>query len=246
MGAREYWKEVRKRLDSVEADYDRIREAADLLYEVIGARGRIFVFGCAHSVILAEEVFYRAGGLALWNPIHAPGLTMDIRPISYTTSIERLENYGQTIVEHAGLREGDVLVLISTSGRNAVPVDVALAAKQKGVKVLAVTSLEYGHAVNSRHSSGKKVYEIADLVIDNHAPFGDAVGTLLGREYKFGGVSTITGAYILHAIEGEIAERMIRDGKEPPIFLSSNLPGARSDEHNARIFEEYRDHITYV
>ena len=246
MGASEYWKEVRHCLDAVEKDIESIKQVADLLYDIIKAGGRIFVFGCGHSVMLAEEVFYRAGGLALWNPIHAPGLTMDIRPITYTTSIERLEGYGPVIVEREGLREGDALILVSTAGRNAVPVEMAITAKEKGVRVIALTSLEYSQSVDSRHSSGKKVYQIVDLVLDNHAPLGDAVASLPGKDYKFGGVSMITGSYILHAIEGEIAERMISDGKEPPIFLSGNLPGTRSDQHYEKILREYGDQITYV
>ena len=246
MAAREYWREVRKCLDAVEADLDSINKAADILYEVIKNKGRIFVFGCAHSVMLAEEVFYRAGGLALWNPIHAPGLTMDIRPMTYTTAIERMEGYGPVIIDRAGLREGDALVLVSTAGRNAVPVEMAMSAKEKGIRLIALTSLDYSQSVDSRHPSGKKVYEIAELVLDNHAPKGDAVGPLPGRDYNFGGVSMITGSYILHAIEGEIAERMINDGKEPPIVLSLNLPGQDSQKRLEEIFEEYGDQITYV
>ena len=246
MAAIEYWKEVRGLLDLVEKDIESIKKAADLLYDVIKAGGRIFVFGCGHSVMLAEEVFYRAGGLALWNPIHAPGLTMDVRPMTYSTSLERLEGYGLEIVKREGLREGDALILVSTAGRNAVPVEVAMAAKNQNVKVIALTALPYSQGVDSRHSSGKKVYELADLILDNHAPLGDAVGPLPGKDYKFGGSSMITGSYILHAIEGEIAERMIADGKEPPIFLSANLPGTRSDQHNERIFNEYADRIMYA
>lgn len=246
MGAREYWCEARACLDAIEQDIEVIRKAADLLYETIKSKGRIFVFGCGHSVILAEEVFFRAGGLVFWNPIHAPGLTMDVRPMTYTSSIERLEGYGQIIVEREGLRKGDALIIVSTAGRNPVPIDVALAAKAKGVRVIALTSLEYSQKVDSRHSSGKKLYEIADLILDNHAPLGDAIGPLPGREYKFGGVSTITGSYILHAIEGEIVDRMIAEGREPPIFLSANLPGSESDKHNARLLQEYADQITYA
>jgi uncharacterized phosphosugar-binding protein len=246
MAATEYWKEVRKCLDGVEKDIDSINKAADLLYDVIKNKGRIFVFGCAHSVMLAEEVFYRAGGLALWNPIHAPGLTMDIRPMTYTSAIERMEGYGPVIVDREGLRAGDALVIASTAGRNAVPVEMAIAAKEKGVAVIALTSLDYSQSVDSRHPSGKKVYELADLVLDNHAPKGDAVGPLPGKNYKFGGVSMITGSYILHAIEGEIAERMIRDGKEPPIIFSLNLPGKKSEERLQQMLSEYKDQITYV
>lgn len=246
MGAWEYWNEVRTRLDAIEKDIEFIKKAVDVLYEAIKSGGRIFIFGCGHSVILAEEMFYRAGGLVFWNPIHAPGLTMDVRPITYTSSIERLEGYGQVIVERERLRRGDVLIVVSTAGRNPVPIDVALAAKAKGVKVIALTSLEYSREVDSRHTSGKKLYEVADMVLDNHAPLGDAVGRLPGRGYRFGAISTVTGSYILHAIEGEIAARMIAEGKEPPIFLSANLPGTEADKHNARLLQEYADQITYV
>lgn len=246
MGAREYWEEVRRRLDAVEGEIEEIRRAADLIYDAFNRGGRVFIFGCAHSVILAEEMFYRAGGLVLWNPIHAPGLTMDVRPITYTTSIERLEGYGRAIVEREGIREGDVIIVVSTSGRNPVPVEVALAAKERGAQVIALTSLEYSRNVDSRHSSGKKVHEIANIVLDNFAPLGDAAVELPGKGYRYGAVSTITGAYILHSIEAEVIERMVREGTDPPVFQSSNLPGDDPDRHNAALLERYRDQITYA
>jgi uncharacterized phosphosugar-binding protein len=245
MGVREYWFAVKERLKAVEEDISAIQNAARVIYTALKAGRRVFIFGCAHSVILAEEMFYRAGGLVFWNPIHAPGLTMDTRPISYTTYVERLEGYGRVIVERSGIGKGDILIIVSTSGRNPVPVDAALAAKEKGATVIALTSLEYSQNVQSRHSSGKKVYEIADIVLDNHAPFGDASVEVPERGLKYGAVSGILGIYILRAIEAEIIDFMLQEGWEPPVFRSSNLPTITSDEHNRRLIEQYRNQITY-
>lgn len=245
MGAREYWEEVKKRLAQSESEINNIQLAADIIYKALQEGGRVFIFGCAHSAILAEEMFYRAGGLVFWNPIHAPGLTMDIRPITYTTNIERMEGYGAVIVEKSKITSKDVVIVVSTSGRNPVPVEFALAAKEKGAKVITITSLEYSRQVDSRHSTGKKVYEIADLVLDNHAPLGDAVVEIPGRGLRYGAVSTITGIYLLRAIEAEIVDRMLKDGWEPPIFQSSNLPGVTAHQHNRELIERYRQQITY-
>ncbi|MEM1867558.1 MAG: SIS domain-containing protein [Thermosphaera sp.] len=246
MGAYAYWEEVKKRLAEIETnEIGNIRLAADIIYQVLQDGGRVFIFGCAHSAILAEEMFYRAGGLVFWNPIHAPGLTMDVRPISYTTHIERIEGYGTTIVEKNKITNNDVVIIVSTSGRNPVPVEFSLAAKAKGAKVIAITSLEYSKRVDSRHSGGKKIYEIADLVVDNHAPFGDAAVEVPGRRLRYGAVSSITGIYILRAIEAELIERMLQEGWEPPIFQSSNLPGLNADQHNRELIEKYRKQITY-
>lgn len=245
MGALEYWEQVKRRLALVEQDLASIQQAADIVYCTLKAGGRVFVFGCAHSAILAEEMFYRAGGLVFWNPIHAPGLTMDVRPISYTTSLERIEGYGTTIVDKNGITDRDVVIVVSTSGRNPVPIEVALAAKQRGAKVIALTSLEYSQNVVSRHSSGKKLYEIADLVLDNHAPFGDAAVELPEKNLRYGAISTITGIYALRALEAEIIERMVDDGWDPPVFQSSNLPTSTADEHNRLLIKNYCQQITY-
>lgn len=245
MGAREYWEQVQKRLAQIESEISNVKQAADIIYKALQEGGRVFIFGCAHSVILAEEMFYRAGGLVFWNPIHAPGLTMDTKPITYTTNIERIEGYGAVIAEKNKINDKDVVIVVSTSGRNPVPVEFALAAKEKGAKVIAITSLEYSRQVVSRHSTGKKVYEIADLVLDNHAPLGDAVVEIPGRGLRYGAVSTITGIYLLRAIEAEIIERMLKNGWEPPIFQSSNLPGITADQYNRSLMERYRQQITY-
>jgi uncharacterized phosphosugar-binding protein len=218
--------------------------AADEIAEAIARGNGVFVFGCSHAAILAAEVFYRAGGLALLNPIFAPGLTPDVRPITRTTELERLEGYGRAIIDTSPVRPGDVLIVHSVSGRNAVPVEMALEAKARGVRVIALTSVAYAASVTSRHSSGKRLHEVADVVLDNCGAPGDAVVEVPGLDQRTGPTSDVVGAAILHSVVAQVIDNLIARGITPPVFVSANLDGG--DEHNARILAKYRDRIHYL
>ena len=131
----QYFDEIHRILRQVEATQ---AEPMDLLAQkmadAIRAHKNIYAFGCSHAGILAEELFYRTGGLAVVNPILAPGLTLTVRPVTMTSQIERIEGYGRTIVIENGVAEGDVLIVHSVSGRNPVPVEVAIAAREKPIQ----------------------------------------------------------------------------------------------------------------
>lgn len=223
---------------------ETIPEAAAWVADAIEQKRNVFVFGCSHAGILAEEVFYRTGGLAVINPIFFPGFMLNTRPITMTSELERLPGLGKTILTQNHVGEGDVLILHSVSGRNTVPVEMALEAKKTGVRTICITNLAYSSAVTSRHPSGKRLFEVCDLVIDNCGEKGDAAVKLDGLEEKIGPTSTTVGAAILNALVIEAVEKMIADGVVPPVFMSANLDGG--DEHNAKIFEEYKDNIFYL
>lgn len=223
---------------------DTLNKVSELLAEKIENKNNVFVFGCSHAGILAEEVFYRTGGLAVINPIFFPGFMLNTRPITMTSQLERLPGLGKIILEQNHVSNGDLLILHSVSGRNTVPVDMALEAKKLGVTTVCITNISYSNAVTSRHPSGKRLFEVCDLVIDNCGDVGDAAITLDGLAEKIGPTSTAVGTALLNAIVIDAVEKMISDGIVPPVFMSANINGG--DEHNARIFEEYGDNIFYM
>ena len=132
----------------------------------------------------------------------------------------------------------------SVSGRNTVPVEMAIEAKAAGIFTICITNLDYSKGVTSRHPSGKRLFEVCDLVIDNCGEKGDAAVSLEGLPEKIGPTSTAVGTALLNAMVIEAVEKMIADGIVPPVFMSANIDGG--DEHNARIFEEYKDNIFYM
>jgi len=223
---------------------NKIREIAELLADTIEKKNNVFVFGCSHAGIIAEEVFYRTGGLAVINPIFFPGFMLNTRPITMTSQLERLPGLGKIILEQNHVKNGDLLILHSVSGRNTVPVDMALEAAKSGIKTVCLTNINYSNAVSSRHPSGKRLFEVCDYVIDNCGDTGDAAITLDGLEEKIGPTSTAVGTALINALVIESVEKMIADGIVPPVFMSANLNGG--DEHNAKIFAEYKDNIFYM
>ncbi len=245
MKSKEYLEQAIDFLQRIlETQLDRIEEAADVISQAIIDGHSLFGFGCTHSSLPIEDIFYRAGGLMLVNPIFAPGLSLDIRPPTFTSKLERLEGYAQLVLDRTPAKAGDVLILVSVSGRNPVPVEMAKAAKVKGMTVIGVTSMAYTTAFPSRHSSGKKMYEYADVVIDNQAPPGDAVLEVEGLPQKCCPISGITSIAVLHALVAETVERLIAKGFTPPVYLASNAEGG--DEWNARLLEEFKDRIFYL
>ncbi len=227
-----------------ETQRDTFATVSERLAEAVETKHNIFVFGCSHAGILAEEVFYRTGGLAVINPIFFPGMMLNTRPVTMTSSLERLPGLGKIIFEKNRVAEGDVLILHSVSGRNSVPVDMALCAAGKGVATVAITNLNYSRAVNSRHPSGKRLFEVCDFVIDNMGDVGDAAVEIDGLPEKIGPTSTAVGAALINALVIDSVNRMIRDGIVPPVLMSANIDGG--DEHNERVFKEYADNIFYM
>lgn len=221
-----------------------IQQASDKLVETVMAGHCVYIFGCTHAGILTEEAFYRTGGLAIFNPIFAPGLTVDNSPITITSAIERLDGYGKIIAGQSGLKAGDLLVIHSASGRNNVPVDLAIEARARGVYVICITSLAYSGGVESRHASGKRLFEVCDMVIDNLVPYGDAMVSLPRSGAAAAPASTVLSASILNAIVAEAAGRFDEMDELPPVFMSANID--RGDEYNKRVFEKYKDQIRYA
>ncbi|MBP5639189.1 MAG: SIS domain-containing protein [Victivallales bacterium] len=243
-GAESYLSGAKDALEQVQKNLPKIKEAAKLLSDTIQAGNSIFSFGATHSFIMTEELVYRSGGLMLVNPIMPHGMNLTVRPMTMTSQLERLPDLGRIFLEHSPLKAGDALILTSTSGRNTVMIDMALAAKESGANIIALISREYSARVTSRHPSGKKLGDFADVLLDNGAPYGDAVGDIEGFPQKVGPVSTVGGCACLNAMIAETVQLLVNAGQEPPVFMSANMDGG--DEFNARMLKKYSDRIHYM
>ena len=238
----EYFEKVSAILKEI-SQMPEIKNCAELFAETLKNGGNIFLFGTGHSHMLAEEMFYRAGGLVNIHPILETSLMLH-ESASKSTETERLPGYADIIFGHYGIKKGDAIVIISNSGRNSVCVEMALLCKSRGVKVAALTSVTHSMAGKSRHACGKRLCEIADIVIDNHGCCGDACVEIpeIGRTVS--PTSTVAGAAILNAIEAECVDIMVKQGIVPDIFSSSNVDGG--DEINERYIKQYSGKIRHL
>ena len=235
--AERFFEHAQKKLQQVlEHEMPNIRLAADYVTESCKQGGKFYVFGSGHSHMIAEELYLRAGGLALVHGILPSELMLHEMP-NKSTYLERIEGYSQAMVELYRVEAKDTVMVVSNSGRNAVPVEMCLAAKAKGAKVIAMTSMQHSENCTSRHSSGKKMYEIADVTIDNWGEPGDAAFPIEGLDSCIGPTSSITGITIAQALVCQVVDNLVKAGIEPPVFKSSNVDGG--DEHNNQMFEKY-------
>lgn len=242
MLSEKFIQKIEKILDTVKrTQLENINQAAQEISESIKDNGVLHVFGCGHSQIYAMELFYRAGGLVPVNAILTPALSLDPKA-KLSTFAERQPGLAKAILENEITSAKDVMLIASTSGRNAVPVEMAEEAKKIGMKVVALTSLEFSQQVSSRHSGGQKLYQIADIVIDNCGEVGDAAMEIEGIKAKFSSTSTAIGTAILQSLIAQVISNLYAEGIEPPIWVSSNLD--RGDAINEKYIEDYRKRIS--
>ncbi|WP_404454344.1 SIS domain-containing protein [Virgibacillus necropolis] len=238
-----YFSRIQELLQTVEAnESEAMNKAAKRIAYSIKQDGIVHLFGCGHSHILTEETFYRAGGLVPIHPILHEPLMLHEGAIQSST-LERKNNYAEQFMNEQGIQSGDVMIVFSTSGRNPVPVDVALVAKEKGAYVIGVTSITYAESQPSRHVNGKYLHEVVNTVIDNHAPTGDAVLSHSKVAVNYGPVSTAIGATIINNVLAESITILAEENIDPPVFLSGNLEGA--DQHNQELINKYKDRIKF-
>lgn len=222
-----------------------LEEAAKVISASLRNNGRLFAFGCSHSSLPVQDIVYRAGGLMLVNPLFAPGIAaLDTRPTTLGSEMEKLPGFAKAILDNSPLRKGDVLIVVSVSGRNAVPIEIAQLAQERGITVIAVTSHEYTDNVESRHESGKKMKDFADIVLDNKVDRGDAILSLPEVPQKFCALSGVTSTALLHTLVGLTIEDMVAHGVTPPVFLAANVDGGK--EWNAKHLAENKDRIFYL
>ncbi|GGN59537.1 UPF0309 protein [Streptomyces kronopolitis] len=227
-----------------DAEGDRITAAGELLADAVAAGGRIFAFGAGHSSLPAQDTVYRAGGLAVMNLLSVPGVVgVDVRPATLGSALERVDGLAAAVLDSSPLRAGDVLVIISLSGRNPLPVEMAVNARALGIKVIGVTSVAYAQATRSRHASGSFLKDHCDLVLDNRIPLGDAELTLPGIDAPFAPASTVVTSAIMQAMVATAAGVLAERGIDPPLLRSGNVDGGH--DWNASVMGAYADRIFY-
>jgi uncharacterized phosphosugar-binding protein len=218
--------------------------AAELIADAVQGGRNLFAFGCNHAALVTLELFYRTGGLVLFNPIRGPGVTLDVSPVTLTSKMERLPGYGKVLLDESPVREGDVLLLHSVSGRNAVIIDMAIHASKIGVRTICLTNLTTTNAFPSRHESGLNLSQVCPIVIDSCGDLGDSSMELEGVRGRVAPTSTSIGTAIVNALVLEVCARLVERGVEPQVFMGSNVPGG--DGFNAELLERNKLRIFYM
>ncbi len=232
---------VKKLLDSImEEEIERIDGAAEAIAKALLNDHIIHVVGAGHSAMAAEELFYRAGGLAAIDPFLDNDITVAHGSLK-STAMEKLEGYAEILLKHHGVEGGDVVIVVSTSGVNQFPVETAVKARELGAVTIGVTSVEYSRSLKPRNTYGLRLYEAVDIVIDNHVPRGDAVLEIPGLDVKVSPVSTILNTYILNTVVAAAVAKLVGRGVKPPVWLSAHLPGA--SRYNEELYRRYRSRI---
>lgn len=223
-----FFDEARKVMEKLEATQkDNIRRAALLISESIRKGGILQAYGSGHSYAGAIEVCGRAGGLI-------PSKVIGENNIG---DFESVEGNAYFLMRKVDICPEDIFILISNSGRNPMTIEMAEYIKKKGNPLIVVTALQVSRASKSRHSSGKLLYEFADVVLDNQSVFGDAALEIPGLDTKVCGTSTFASCLLLQQTIYEACEDMIQKGYEPPVFKSANIDGGR--EYNQKLEEQY-------
>lgn len=237
----EFYQIVTKQMErQVIEERDTIEKAAQICAESVCSGRLIHVFGCGHSQMFAMEIFYRAGGLVPVDALLIPHLAL-FPKAELSTQQERIEGFTNKYLDQVNVSPKDTMLIASISGRNAGVIDMALEAKKIGMKVISLTSKKFSDSVTSRHSSGKKLSEVSDVVIDIKCEPGDACLTMDGIDGKFTGTSTILGMLVVDSITSRTIEICVNKGYIPPLYMSANLDAG--DEHNKASIEKYKTMI---
>ena len=217
----------------------KMAEAAKMLSETIKNDGIIYIFGCGHSHLIALDSFYRAGGLANVSAMLDTDLMLH-NGAAKSSKMEKMTGIAESIFERYCITQNDVLITVSTSGKNAVPVEMAQTASTMGIKNISV--------VSSCYFADKKesplLYECSDIYIDNCVPYGDAVIEILGAQTNMGSVSTIASSFILQSVLMEAALLAGKQGAELPVYMSGNVEGG--SEFNKALIKRYMGRVKHL
>jgi uncharacterized phosphosugar-binding protein len=244
IGAQAYLDAARGAIEAVAVrQLPAVHQAADLITTCLDKGGVVQAFGCGHSEALAMEIAGRSGGLVPTNKIALRDIVLyggaepDVLADPY---LERDPAVAHRLYELAPVSPDDVFVLASNSGVNGVIVEFALLVVENGHPLIGITSTQHSAAVESRHPSGRRLSDIADVVLDNGAPYGDAALALPGGG-AVGALSSITGALLAQQVICEVVARILADGHVPPVYVSQNVPGG--DTHNQNLEARYAGRI---
>lgn len=230
--------------EAIETQSGKLRQLAEWMADTIIKDHMMYVFGAGHAGIISEELCYRAGGLVPINAIFAPGLTLNTRPLTLETELERISGYAAIILDTSGIMPGDLLLVHSNSGRNTVSIEIAEIAREKNIRVVGLTSVSHSKKVKSRHPRGIKLMDVADLVIDNCGIPGDAIVEYTNFSQKCGASSTVVGAILMNAAVCETVQILLEKGFPPPVTKSANMDD--NEVYNQMIWDHYKGRLTYL
>ena len=214
----------------VDTQMEALQTAATLMAETIERGGLVYAFGSGHSQSVAIEFYFRAGGLACCDVIHEKTFGR----------AERLPGYAAVLLDAYPVSPGDLMIVISNSGRNPLSVEMAQAARERGMGVVGITSLEHSRSVTARQPGGKRLFEVCDVVIDNCGPVGD---TLVEPDHgiRVGAPSTLAGVFIAQTLVCLTSQQLVQRGVRPPVFLSMNLD--EGDGCNQALLESFHARV---
>lgn len=227
---------------------ESIDRAAQVIAESIMKDQLIHIIGPGgHSNMAAEELFWRAGGLAPINPLFAPAIQL-VHGAKHSNIMERTPGYAKSVLDSYGVGENEVILIVNAYGINSMTIDTALEAKRRNMTSIGVTSTSFASNVPpghpSRHPSNKNLYEIADIFVNNYLPLGDAVVEFDGFDQKIGPTSTLVNVFTLNLIVLQVVEKLLNRGYTPPVWMSANMPGG--DEANKKWEAKYFGRVKHL
>lgn len=232
-----------KRLANEESD--AICKAARMVADQVKQDKLVYVYGPGgHSNLGSQELFFRAGGLMHVSAMLDEGTLLSGGALR-SMAIERTPGYGRIVIDDYGLSKDDLLIIVNAYGINAATIDAALEARERGVKLIGVTSVCHAKATPpehpARHPSKKNLYELVNVVLDSKVEVGDVLVSIEGLDQKVAAVSTFANAFLLNSMTAKAVELLVKEGIHPPIWMSANATGG--DEANNRFIDRFKGRI---
>jgi uncharacterized phosphosugar-binding protein len=228
-----YFEVIKNLIPLLEREEENMKKAGHIIAETIMNGGIVQTFGSGHSYATAIEIAGRAGGL------------LPVKAVYEETfgRYERIEGVGSEFAKYWDLHEKDCVIIVSNSGRNPFIVELAMYIRARNIPLIAVTALDVSKNTSSRHSSGKRLFELSDVVLDNHSTEGDAAVEIKGLNTKVGGTSSIAADLLLNQSVIFAIQEMLSKGFTPPILMSANINGG--PEFNEKLMEQYKESYVY-
>ena len=236
-----YFEQIGDVIEKIRATQsENIMKAAAILADVTEKGGIIYGFGTGHSHLVCDDAFWRAATPANYCALLEPSASGN-QEITKSYFVENTYGIGKLVVDYHRITPGDCMIIISNSGNNIAPIDAALRAKEKGIPVIAITAVEYSDYLKTKHKDGVKLKDVADVVLDNCCPIGDAAVSIDGFPMKVGSASTIPNVCLQNAILTQMVELLVERGFEPDVYYNGHLAFMDENcaEHNDRLVDKY-------